>query len=247
MESVKSKIKKIIYLTLPKGFKRFIEQQVLNDHEYFKFLNISFSQEGEDHILSQYFYGIEKGFFIDIGAHQPISYSNTYKFYLKGWRGINIDAMPESMVDFNKIRSEDTNLEIGVSNSNTQLEYFIFKQRGVNTFSQLAAYQSINDGYELQKRISIKTERMTDILDNYLPKNQVIHFLSLDVEGFELEVLLSNNWESYRPKIILVESLKLKTKKMLIDFFDRIDYSIIAQTVNNLYFADNKSEFKIDE
>jgi hypothetical protein len=54
----------------------------------------SYSQEGEDMILNRIFEFRNSGFYIDVGAHHPMRFSNTYFFYRKGWRGINIDAMP---------------------------------------------------------------------------------------------------------------------------------------------------------
>lgn len=241
MESFKTKIKKKIFNLLPINLIKFIEQENANNHPYLKHLNLSFSQEGEDLILSQFLYGIKNGFYLDIGAHKPIQYSNTYKFYLNGWRGLNIDAMPRSMEEFNIIRSGDTNLEVGISNTRAELLYHIFKQRGINTFSKEFAKQMIEKGYELQETTIIETRRLEDILEQYLPKNQNIHFLSLDVEGFEFEVLSSNNWKKFRPKIILVESLELKTKSELTIFFKNIDYVLVGQTVNNLYFSDCNS------
>ena len=72
--------------------------------------NLCYSQNGEDLILNRFLENKEKGFFIDVGAHHPIRFSNTYLFYKKGWSGINIDAMPGSMTKFNKIRPKDINI-----------------------------------------------------------------------------------------------------------------------------------------
>src|SRR6185437_4393165 len=81
-----------------------------------QFLNCSFSQEGEDLVLAREFEGKTKGFFVDVGAHHPIRFSNTFKFYLQGWRGINIDAMPGSIAFHARVRLEDINLEVPISN-----------------------------------------------------------------------------------------------------------------------------------
>jgi len=239
MESTKSKIKRIVYNALPKGFISFIKQQVFNDHDYFKLLNVSFSQEGEDQILSQFFYGIEKGFFLDIGAHKPIQYSNTYRFYLNGWRGINIDAMPGSMDEFNRLRPKDINVEAAIGSTKQILDYHVFDAAGVNTFSKEHASEMASKGYKPTKIIPIQTTTLKSILEIYLPHNQKINFLSLDVEGFELDVLQSNNWTMFRPTILLVESLELRNKEVLQELMDEHGYNLIAQTVNNLYFKDS--------
>ena len=61
---------------------------------------MSYSQQGEDMILKSLFQDHQSGFYVDVGAHHPSRFSNTYFFYLRGWRGINIDAMPGSMAAF---------------------------------------------------------------------------------------------------------------------------------------------------
>jgi len=66
----------------------------------------SYSSRGEDLILDSIFYDVKKGFYVDVGANNPWSASNTMFFYEKGWSGINIDATPGSMKLFNVIRKE---------------------------------------------------------------------------------------------------------------------------------------------
>ena len=91
--------------------------------------NLCYSQNGEDLILNRFLENKEKGFFIDVGAHHPIRFSNTYLFYKKGWSGINIDAMPGSMTKFNKIRPKDINIEKGVGIKNDKLIFYQFNER----------------------------------------------------------------------------------------------------------------------
>src|SRR5262249_32770188 len=80
-----------------------------------EFATKSYSQEGEDMILNRIFGEKKSGFYVDVGAYHPKRFSNTYFFYKKGWRGINIDAMPGSMKPFNAKRNRDINVETPVS------------------------------------------------------------------------------------------------------------------------------------
>lgn len=91
------------------------KKRISNILHWDKFFEKSYSQEGEDLILKRFFSNKEKGFYIDIGAHHPKRFSNTYLFYSKGWNGINIDAMPGSMRLFNQIRKRDLNLEVPIA------------------------------------------------------------------------------------------------------------------------------------
>ena len=74
----------------------------------------SYSQEGEDLIMEHFLFCKPTGFYVDVGAHHPKKYSNTYRLYRRGWRGINIDANPGSMVEFRRVRPRDINVEAGV-------------------------------------------------------------------------------------------------------------------------------------
>jgi FkbM family methyltransferase len=185
-------------------------KKTIKEYLYKRYLPIiSFSQEGEDKILERIFHDVEKGFFIDIGAHHPIRFSNTYKFYLKGWTGINIDAMPGSMKVFDELRPNDRNLEIAISNENKSLTYFMFDEPALNGFSdKLSLDRDRDTKYTIIEKREIKTKKLTSVLDSYLSAElNEISFMSIDVEGLDLNVLESNDWTKYRPKIVLVELL----------------------------------------
>lgn len=213
------------------------------EHTYHKF---SYSQEGEDMILTRIFEESSKGFYVDVGAHHPQRFSNTYYFYLQGWSGINIDAMPDSMKLFKKIRPRDINLEIPISDSEQALTYYAFNEPALNSFSK--EISNARDGLNQYKIISQKemlTLPLAKVLDKYLSPGQSIDFLTIDVEGLDYQVLNSNNWERYRPKVVLVEepSLtleELKESKIFI-FMSERDYQLYGKTTNTLIFT-SKSE-----
>jgi FkbM family methyltransferase len=178
---------------------------------------LSYSQEGEDRVLARYFEDKNDGFYIDVGAHHPQRFSNTYYFYLRGWCGINIDAMPGCMEIFNKIRSKDINLEVAISNIEQELKYYEFNEPALNGFSRgLSEERDKLENYQIIATHIIKTRQISQILDEYLPVNREIDFLSVDVEGLDLEVLQSNNWDKYRPKLVLAESLSTKSVEDLL-------------------------------
>ncbi|MGI0480785.1 FkbM family methyltransferase [Geminocystis sp. CENA526] len=215
----------------------------------YNFHNICFSQEGEDLVLARFFERQKDGFFVDVGAHHPQRFSNTYMFYLRGWKGINIDPLPHSMDKFNELRPNDINLELAISNNGERLVYYQFNEPALNGFSPEISKQrdGLRGEYKIIDQTEIQTYKLSEILDKYLPPNQSIDFLSIDVEGLDLEVLKSNNWEKYRPKLILVEDLsRLSLKQMqnseVFCFLDKLDYEIYAKTVNTLFFIDTKNK-----
>jgi FkbM family methyltransferase len=229
------KIVKYIKKLIPSKIKRILKYSIP------KYGNVSFSQEGEDIILSRIFEGKKEGFYIDIGAHHPSRFSNTMYFYKKGWRGINIDAMPGSMAAFDIERPEDINLEIPVSDKKEELTYFIFNEPALNTFSESLAIEYEKDKYY---HIILKKEMLTNtlesILDEHLTSDQKIDFLTIDVEGLDLNVIKSNNWKKYLPQIVLVEiygsDIQNLLKNSIYIEMDRLGYTFIAKTINTAFF-----------
>lgn len=202
--------------------------------------NISYGQEGEDLILNRLFDGKKKGFYVDVGAHHPARFSNTFLFYKRGWRGINIDALPGSMDKFNKIRPKDINVECGVARASGRLIYHRFNEPALNTFSVEEAAIKNSPPYHLVDTVLVSVEPLSSLLNRYLPSGQDIDFLTVDVEGFDEEVLRSNDWKIYRPRIVLAETLRtnlLNIDKCLITQFMRsVGYSLAAKTYNTSFF-----------
>jgi len=205
----------------------------------------SYSQEGEDLILQRIFEYKNVGFYIDVGAYHPFRFSNTYLFYLKGWRGINIDPTPGSMKLFNKFRKRDINLEVGISEKEGVLAYYIFNEPALNTFDEnLAKKRDGEKGYYIIKELSIKVYPLSKILEEYLPEGQKIDFLTIDVEGKDFEVLKSNDWSRFRPKVVLVEILSSSIEEVfespIYIFMKENGYSFFAKTFNTCFFVENE-------
>lgn len=209
------------------------------------YLNESYAQEGEDNILYRLFEDKANGFFIAIGAHHPTKNSNTYKFYKMGWRGINIDAMPGSMRSFNQTRSGDINLEVPVSDKEESLPFFIFNEPALNTFSRELANSRDNERqYRIKDVVTVQTQTLAKILDQHLLPGQTISFLSVDAEGYDQKILLSNNWTKYRPEVILLESgftyqdfMSSDINKLLVNK----GYEFFAKTANTYFLRDKIS------
>lgn len=232
--------KKIKTRIIPQSFYSYSKQ--IHAHHV-----LSYSQEGEDRVLARFLETNENGFYVDVGAHHPQRFSNTYYFYLSGWSGINIDAMPGSMDEFKKLRPRDINLEAAISNTRENLTYYEFNETALNGFSKTLSEQ--RDGlrdYQIIATHQMVTRPLTEILDKYLPNGKSIDFMSIDVEGLDLQVLKSNNWVKYRPKFILVESLQVNEsidalKDSDIDsYMTSCGYYLCAKLFNTAFFARNE-------
>lgn len=228
---------------LQKILKVSVEKTYIYSLKIYNHHQLSFSQEGEDRILDRLFERQDKGFYVDVGAHHPQKFSNTYLFYLKGWRGINIDALPDSMAPFDLARPDEINLELAISEKEENLTYYMFNNPAYNSFSKELSKK--RDGargvVKLVDQKTIKTQKLRNVLDKYLPSSASIDFMSIDVEGLDYQVLLSNDWEKYRPKVILIEELEFdldkpfETSRSYI-FLKNQGYKLFAKTVNTIFY-----------
>ena len=203
-----------------------------------------YSQEGEDIILRRIFERETKGFYIDVGAHHPRRFSNTYLFYQQGWSGINIDAAPGSMRLFSRLRPRDINLEVAVAESGEARTFFIFEDPALNTFDAELAQTYTRHHYRLLETRAVRTLPLKEILTAHIPAYQRINFLSVDVEGFDLQVLRSNDWQLFRPQYVLAEYAGLSTMKQAQEtdvglFLNAQGYELFAKTLNTLVFRDS--------
>ncbi len=209
----------------------------------FLYGQMSYSQEGEDILLSRIL-DSKVGFYVDIGAHHPHRFSNTYYFYKRGWRGINIDALPGSMERFNKSRKFDINIESGVASIESELNYYSFNEPALNTFDKSYADSilKLNNSYRLLGINKIKTNTLKRLLDEHLPFDRSIDFMTIDVEGYDLDVLKSNDWVKFRPNIVLIESHEFDLNKLdeneLHLFMTKNSYSIVGKTLYTIFYKD---------
>ena len=220
---------------------------------YIPFGRVSYSQEGEDMVLARIFEMLEvsNGFFVDIGAHHPTRYSNTYFFYRRGWRGINVDALPGTERLFTRMRPRDITIECGIGTKTGLLTYYSFNEPALNTFSESEAERKNHSPYCIVETIQIQIKTLQKILDEHLPPDTGIDFLTIDVEGLDHEVVMSNDWSKYRPKVILVEMLASDLSKMndhpTAQLLGGNGYHLIAKTHNTYFFVEAQSLLQLNK
>lgn len=216
------------------------------------FVNLAYSQDGEDMILRRVFERQAKGFYIDVGAHHPYRYSNTCYFCRRGWKGINVDPNPDAIAAFRRARPADINVCVGVSDLPGSMLYHVFNEPALNTFDvDLAAQRMQLAGYRLLESRNVPIRRLDDLLTEYLPPDQKVDFLSIDVEGMDLSVLRSNDWNRYRPLLLLVEARERSVHATENDPINRfaiaMGYRMIAKTLNTLIYEDGSSSTELTD
>lgn len=163
----------------------------------------SYAQDWEDKAIEKLI-NKNRGFYVDIGAYQPKRLSNTYLFYKKGWRGIVVEPNPEVISKFKLERPNDKLLTVGIGTKQCKLTYYKYSIPALNTFSDDQKKINENNGYVVRDRVQIKVISVDELLSKYVKQN-TIDLLSLDVEGFDEDILRLWDWK-YRPKVICVET-----------------------------------------
>ena len=182
----------------------------------FKFLKNG-SQFGEDKYIIELFDRNFKGKFLDVGCYHPIRHNNTYKMYKNGWSGMNIDLNPLTIELFNFMRPRDININFGVSDTEIEKKlYFIDELNTQNTLDNnqlnfLKDHHNIKDSEILEKKI--KTRNLNNILDNYKFYN--IDFMNLDIEGHELKVLETLDFNKINLKYLCIEMIEHNRESIL--------------------------------
>lgn len=166
---------------------------------------ISYSQNNEDILLWRALKHVEKGFYIDVGANHPVDDSVTKLFYENGWSGINIEPVPEKLEELKKDRPRDINLGSLVGTRTGIVNFYEIPEdtRLSTTDEDTAKCHAAEFGYTIQVHERI-CERLSDICR--VNKTDTIHFLKIDVEGCEGEVIASMDFDYVKPWIIVVES-----------------------------------------
>lgn len=164
----------------------------------------SYAQFGEDRVIDGFFGTRERGLYVDVGCNRPITYSNTWKLYLRGWHGIVIDANPALIAQYARLRPADTALAQVVSTATAPVEFYIPRA------SHLTAGIGVQvGGYwprtaENSDIIRHQPVRLAELLRRH---GMEPHFdlLSIDTEGNELDVLESLDLGEFTPTLIAVE------------------------------------------
>jgi len=205
----------------------------------------SWAQEGEDLVLARLLEGRSRGFYVDVGAHHPLRFSNTAYFSYRGWKGINIEPDPEGAALFARFRPRDVTLSLGVGTGAGRLTFHRFDEPALNTFDATLAVERMQSlHYRLLERIEITVMRLDEVLDRHLPTGRQIDFLTVDAEGRDADVLASNDWRRYRPTVVVAEVLEASFVEVSNSEVGRImdgaGYRPVAMTLNSVFFREDR-------
>jgi len=202
-----------------------------------------YGQTAEDAVL-QRLLPEKEGTYFDIGGGHPIKFSNTYAFYRRGWRGTSVDAIKFNTVIYRLLRPRDLSIHALIGNGSEMTDFFVFEPYGLSTADPEVATNvlSIKD-VRLLETIKLRTIPLSDIAPSITPT--AASFLSIDVEGFDLQVLKSNDWTRFRPRIICIEnwgSVQNSINSEINSYLKSKNYHLYAFTgLSGIYIANDFS------
>lgn len=203
----------------------------------------SYSQWGKDSVISQFLHS-KTGSYIDIGSGHPIKGNNTYFLYQRGWTGILIDPILYNSKLSKKHRPKDAFLQSIVSNKTGNEQFWEFRNYGLSTSDSVRASSLLKQGEALNEKYNVKSISLNEIITKYLAtNNNAPELLSIDVECLELQVLESNDWNIFRPKVICIEILNNDLQKEVLNdskvflFLSSKGYNLRASVGNSQIFV----------
>lgn len=208
---------------------------------------ISYAQCGEDLIVSSVLdsLGVARPTYLDLGAHHPTYLSNTFFFYLWGGRGVCVEPDPLLFRGLHKKRGRDTCLNVGVgARTLPDAEFFLMSASTLNTFSQEEAQRLEADTpHRIVRAVWVPIVSVNQIIEEHFPACP--HFVSLDIEGMDMEILRAFDFGRWRPPVFCVETLVFSERRSgaakisdVAAFMDTQGYFVYADTYVNTIFVD---------
>jgi FkbM family methyltransferase len=171
---------------------------------------VSYSANAEDVLLRRLFPpGRKPGFYVDVGAAHPIWESDTKALRDRGWRGINIEPQEDFLAELRRERPDDVNLGVALSAAPGEMTFFEVEGTGLSTLDEHIAARAEAAGHRVKGRTVTVLTLAQVLAENNAPP--AFEFLKIDVEGLEQAVLAGNDWQRFRPRVVMIEATMPET------------------------------------
>lgn len=165
---------------------------------------ISYAQNAEDVVLARVFAGQETGRYVDLGAGDPVVASVTKHFYDRGWRGINVEPIPDKARELREARPGDLTLQVAIGAvPGTAKLHVVEEEWGWSTLDDDLAVRYRDDREWQVRTVEVEVTTLAALFDEHPGE---IDFLKIDVEGAERAVIEGADWLRHRPRVLVVEA-----------------------------------------
>ncbi|TLG71586.1 FkbM family methyltransferase [Methylocystis sp. B8] len=170
---------------------------------------ISYAQNFEDVMLERAFTDIAKGFYVDVGAWDPDLESVTRHFYERGWSGVNVEPNPHYFERLSARRPRDSNMRVAVGSRPGRASMTMIHGTGMSTLNPDIASRHEHPDHQ-HEEVEVEVRTLDRIFEELGP--QEVHFLKIDCEGAEADVINGFDLKRFRPWIVVVESTLPRTR-----------------------------------
>jgi FkbM family methyltransferase len=197
----------------------------------------TFSQFGEDVLVWEFFGRKTDGFFVEVGANAPVRFSQTWLLEKNGWRGILVEPLPAKCDALRAARKNSRVFQVAVGAPDQRG----FAQFHVATDDMFSSMQLRDKGPATLDTVNVQVVTLDDVLAE--AGNPLIDFLSIDVEGMELNVLRGFDIARHRPKLVLLED-HMKSQSLYRAMKER-NYRLVKRTGVNNWFIPSDAPFHL--
>ncbi|MGE4062000.1 MAG: FkbM family methyltransferase [Rhodospirillaceae bacterium] len=199
--------------------------------------DIHFGLAGEDvvlrNVLKRRIWSGKPGRYVDIGCHRPAFISNTYFFYLIGWRGLCVDANPAFAADWATIRPQDAYVHAAIGGGASRF----FLENKLNLGASIVSDSPNPPTPDFAPGIQVPVKRLDTLLHRTIG-NKPIELMSIDIEGGEMAALQTNDWDRWRPSVIMLECSNFSFDEPYLEptvaYLHRMGYSLEARVSANV-------------
>lgn len=168
-------------------------------------MGVSYAQNYEDVRLARALTGAA-GFYLDVGANEPVLHSVTKRFYDRGWRGVNVEPQPAVFERLRADRPRDVNLNVGVADRVGVLTFYEMPDHpGLSSFHPWVGAAMRQRGQRVIER-SVPVLTLGEVCARYAGDGRTIDFLKVDAEGLERPVIEGGDWSRWRPRVVVIEA-----------------------------------------
>lgn len=180
------------------------------------------------------------GFFVDIGAHDGININNSYLFERLGWNGFCVEANPITFKDLKRNRKCDT-YNLAIFSENVGTTTLLASDSNCSALDTLEvnltqSHKKRLDELGQTRTFSVQTATFNEVMQNY-PDVFHIDFMTLDVEGGEMEVLRGIDFDKYSFSVMTIEHNYTESKEQIIAFLHTKGYRVLLQNAWDIMFV----------